>query len=236
MDILKALARLGVGVLSAGLLVLGLVAMSLVRAFDSGMIAIKPELFMQLAATAIGIVAIWKVMAGEFKTAGKVSLVALTALLLANVPLKLPGTWSLGAAAISERDRSNQRKADAMKVAHAVPCESPTFKADGSARYWWSPADEPPVCYDRPGVHPTNGTALFPVESAEHFAMIVRMQTARHNPPAPAPQPVAQQVLPPPPPAPEVQPQPPQRISAARPPVNESVNPQSLIDWHNKSR
>ncbi len=210
LNFLKSLAHLGVGVVSAGLLVLAILAMSLTRAMRSEMITIKPELFLHMAATVIAIVGLWKLLAGESKVAARLGAMALAGFLLANVPLKLPGTWNLGATAIQEADNANARLADALEVAKAVPGISPRFTKDGHPRYYWSPTDEPPVFYDRAGIHPDKGTPLSAVNSDELFVMILRRQAqARIVPEVPkvaeVPKPVEAVVLLPaqPTPAPE---------------------------------
>lgn len=189
MDLIRALARLGVGIVSAGLLALAVVAASLTRAFRSEMISIRPEFFLHLAATAIGLVALWKLLGGELKIAGKLGAMSLTGFLMANLSVHLPGTWRWGTAAVREADAAGDRYADVLEAPKPVPGTAPVFARDGKPRYWWSPADEPPAFYDRAGLHPERGTALLPVDTPDLFAMILRRQeTARRVAlPAPAP-------------------------------------------------
>lgn len=218
MDLIRALARLGVGIVSASLLALAVVAASLTRAFRSEMISIRPEFFLHLAATAIGLVALWKLLGGELKVAGKLGAMSLTGFLMANLSVHLPGTWRLGTTTIREADTANARRADALEAPRTIPGTPPVLTAGGHARYWWSPADEPPAFYDRAGLHPERGTPLLPVDTADLFAMILRRQQAARRATLPTP-------APPPEPAVSATPAPAPVTTAATPPPEQWTEP-----------
>jgi len=204
MSTLKALFRLGAGAVSALLLVAAILAASLARAFRADLI--RPEFIVHLAATGIAIMALWKLLAGERAVAARLGAMAVVGFLTANVSAQLPGTWRRAATALREMDRANARGADALETARAVPCATPRFTADGAPRYWWSPDDEPPACYDRGGVHPDTGTPLLPVDSAELFAMVTRRQEMARQAAAPPLSPPSPEPAATPAPAPEAPP------------------------------
>ena len=118
---------------------------------------------------------------------------------------KFPGMFRLGGAGIDSMNRASEMQALLLETPQVVPCAYPWVIGEGDhsrSRYWWSPKDDPLVCYDRPGKHPKYGTEL----AAINGSIVDLIETQRSRP---SPSPIIMAVaMPSPTPTPEPSPTP----------------------------
>jgi hypothetical protein len=162
--------------------------------------------------TTVGIVAIFSVafieLAGVLiytkgsKTIAKFFAVAGIIILVSTiVQFKFSGLFKLGGAGIETVNRAAENQALLVQTPHAVPCTEPFIIGDADntrARYWWSPKDDPVVCYDHAGRHPKYGTLLIEVTGP----IVDLIETQRSRPASMSPPIIVASCLPDPAPAP----------------------------------
>jgi len=167
-------------------------ALALPLAFLIGLLAA----YRIFGASAIGVLAIilvpfielfgfWMYSRGSEAVGKAFALAGMIILVSTILQFKFPGVFQLGGAGIASVNRASETEALLIETPHAVPCAYPWVIGDAEhsrTRYWWSPKDDPVVCYDRPGRHPKYGTALFEVNGT-----IVELIETQRTRPTPAP-------------------------------------------------
>ncbi|HTP57019.1 MAG TPA: hypothetical protein VMJ72_01930 [Candidatus Paceibacterota bacterium] len=146
--------------------------------------------------TTVGVVAIFSVAfieatgiliyAKASKTVGQFLAIAGMIILVSTIlQFKFSGFFALGGAGIDIVNRAAENRALLVQTPKAVPCAEPFVVGDpehARPRYWWSPKDDPIVCYDRQGRHPKYGTLLIEVSGP-----IVDLIETERTRPTPAP-------------------------------------------------
>jgi hypothetical protein len=135
--------------------------------------------------------AMWLKGHGISDYAGYANRAALGLLLGAILPAALPGSIAYAKSWVNRWEASTRRAAIEGVSPKAVPCGNRLVSVSGTL-YWFHPADDPRICYDREGNHPHGKGALLPV--TEEVAQIIEAERARRpaerkTPPAAAPPP-----------------------------------------------